>query len=590
MPSGPENNPPPDDYGQAELPLFEDSPLPQSPQPPSATDAKISQIFLEWKCPVLDSVVEHLTAFWSGTDALDLSDRLVLVPTRNAGRLLREKLALHASKFEAAVIPPLVTSPEFLHAPARLETSTADLPVTNSRTSLLIWSSFLLDLPLEKYRHLFPINPVERDLNWAIGTACELLHIRNLLAESNHDFTTAGQVLAENGMEPLRWKELGRLEKEASRFTAELGYQDEFSARKLATEKGMLPQEINQIYVAAVPDLTHQAARALQRHSQTIPVELLIHAPADISDHFDNWGRPNPAHWLEKKIAIPDAGQVIHQAANAAEQAALVNRLLENQSNPAGISSIGVPDPEVATPVAEILAANGWSTHDPSGKSVSTHGIFYLLQQTRRLLVEESFAAFQLLLRCPDFSTALVNSLEKPDLNAGSLLELFDKLADRCLPNRLHDARSSARRCYPNIPELSDALDWTGQWISRMKKGPFEEVVIEYLSTIFASRTFHKNDKTKSDFTEVASNILQISEELSTNGKIFRQTLRSGEKLELLLELLGETQIYAERTARDIDLQGWLELPWDDAPHLIITGFNDHVIPESIIGHAFLPN
>ncbi len=592
MPSGSENASSTDEYDQPELPLFGDSPKPleTKPSPSSRPGAFPSRHFIGWDRPVLDLVVEHLADSWSGKDALDLSNCLILVPTRNAGRLLREKLALHASQYNAAVIPPLVTSPEFVTAPARLEVFPSDLPITNSRTSLLIWSSFLLDLPLEKFRAIFPIAPVERDMNWAMGTARDLLHIRNLLTESNHDFSSASQILAEKGMEPLRWKELARLEKQAIQFTGSVDYQDEFLARNIAEGTGNFPPEIKQILVTSIPDISHQAAKALLRHHQTIPVEILIHAPADLTDQFDDWGRPIPDHWLEREIAIPDAEEVIHQAANATEQAELVGRLLENQTKPAGVSSIGIPDAEVAAPVAEILAAKDWTTHDPSGQAVSTHGIFYLLQQTRKLLAEESFSAFQCLLRCPDFSNALIADSKETDLTATSLLNHFDELAKRCLPDRLHDARSAAKRSFSKTPELAAALDWTEQWMARIKKGPFEDALIDYLSAIFANRTFRKNDKAKSDFTDVAKAILQILEELSDSENFFRQTLRCAEKLELLLELLGESQIYADRTARDIDLQGWLELPWDDAPHLIITGINDHLIPESLVGHAFLPD
>ena len=53
--------------------------------------------------------------------------------------------------------------------------------------------------------------------------------------------------------------------------------------------------------------------------------------------------------------------------------------------------------------------------------------------------------------------------------------------------------------------------------------------------------------------------------------------------------LEGET-IYSERKAGAIDLQGWLELPWEDAPHLVVTGMNDGFVPEVAQGHAYLPD
>ena len=39
-----------------------------------------------------------------------------------------------------------------------------------------------------------------------------------------------------------------------------------------------------------------------------------------------------------------------------------------------------------------------------------------------------------------------------------------------------------------------------------------------------------------------------------------------------------------------IELLGWLELPWDDAPALVVTTFNEGCVPASINSDLFLPN
>ncbi len=38
-----------------------------------------------------------------------------------------------------------------------------------------------------------------------------------------------------------------------------------------------------------------------------------------------------------------------------------------------------------------------------------------------------------------------------------------------------------------------------------------------------------------------------------------------------------------------VELQGWLELLFEDAPHLVVAGFNDGRVPEAIAGDPFLP-
>ena len=65
------------------------------------------RVFIDWSAPLLDASVAELAGDWSG-GLLDLSALLVVVPTRTAGRRLREALAVFAAQRDAAVIPPMI--------------------------------------------------------------------------------------------------------------------------------------------------------------------------------------------------------------------------------------------------------------------------------------------------------------------------------------------------------------------------------------------------------------------------------------------------------------------------------------------------
>jgi len=61
--------------------------------------------------------------------------------------------------------------------------------------------------------------------------------------------------------------------------------------------------------------------------------------------------------------------------------------------------------------------------------------------------------------------------------------------------------------------------------------------------------------------------------------------------LELLLRRLRGQRYAVEREADSvIDLEGWLELPWNDARFLIVTGMNEGIVPDSRISDIFLPD
>src|SRR5690606_26051835 len=55
------------------------------------------------------------------------------------------------------------------------------------------------------------------------------------------------------------------------------------------------------------------------------------------------------------------------------------------------------------------------------------------------------------------------------------------------------------------------------------------------------------------------------------------------------LRLYGEGVRYEDKRAGAVELLGWLELLWEDAPHLVVAGFNDGRVPEAVVGDPFLP-
>jgi hypothetical protein len=68
---------------------------------------------------------------------------------------------------------------------------------------------------------------------------------------------------------------------------------------------------------------------------------------------------------------------------------------------------------------------------------------------------------------------------------------------------------------------------------------------------------------------------------------------RAAETISLLLRAVGSDAVSpaAARSGEPtLEMLGWLELALDDAPALVVTGFEDGRVPESIHGDAYLPN
>nr|MBP7143069.1 PD-(D/E)XK nuclease family protein [Opitutaceae bacterium] len=58
---------------------------------------------------------------------------------------------------------------------------------------------------------------------------------------------------------------------------------------------------------------------------------------------------------------------------------------------------------------------------------------------------------------------------------------------------------------------------------------------------------------------------------------------------EFALALYGERVRFDDKEEGALELNGWLELLWEDVPHLVVAGMNEGCVPESVVGDAFLP-
>lgn len=550
----------------------------------------IARHFLGWDKPVLETTVAFLAQGWEGDGALDLSDRLVVVPTRQAGRRLREALARHAATREAAVLPPLVMTPEHLFSPARLGEGKGSEPVATPQTAHLLWTALLLRISLDDFRRVFPVDPVERDLAWAADQARELLAVRDLLVESGLDFRRAAERFAEADIEAVRWRELAALETAALRLIHDAGFADPGAAALEAAQRGLLPERAKRLVVAAVPDLRPLAAGALLHHAESVPVEVLVSAPEAEADAFDAFGRPLPAVWLGREIVFDEPERRLHPCADPAAQAERCRELLAAYADPAACAAVGLPDPEIAATLEHRLAAAGLSSYDPAGRPVSREGVVHLLRLLHELAETERYATFCRLLRCPGVAEALLSGEHREAFRSGWLLDDSDRISRDHLPADLDGALGSLRRHPDKAPVLAAALEGVRSLLARLRQGGFTEGLCAFLSSVFGGRQHDPHDPATAVLVETADAIRTLEDELGAVASAFPRPPGAEDRLRLLLDALAERRVHPERAPFALDLQGWLELLWEDAPHLVVAGMNDHAVPEALVGHAFLPD
>ncbi|MBU6180856.1 MAG: hypothetical protein KGR69_14410, partial [Verrucomicrobia bacterium] len=489
--------------------------------------------FLGWEAPVLETAVSFLVRDWSGGGLLDLSDHLVVVPTRQAGRRLREALARHAATGEAAVLPPLVVTPNHLFSAARLPE--AEPPVASPARTRLLWTALMQRLPLDSFRRVFPVDPVEPSLKWAMDNADGFLAVRDLLIESGLDFRAAAERLGAAGIEPGRWEELASIEAAAVRLIEAAGFRDPGLASLAAAESGKLPEGIRHLVVAAVSDLSPLAATALVNHAASLSVTILVPAPESEAGSFDGFGRPIPSSWLERAIAFEDPEATLHACANPAAQAERCLELLSDYEDPAACAAIGLPDPELAATLGHRFLPVGIRIYDPAGRPLFLEGVHHLLHLLEELVSGERFATFLQLLRCPGFAAAVVSEEARASLRSGWLLKDSDDLARRHFPEDLEAAAAALRRSGDRSEILAAVLEGTRALASRLRRGDFTRELCAFLAAVFAEKRFAPHDPGASVFSEVADAIHTLETDLGMTAAAFSSRPDAGERFLLLL-------------------------------------------------------
>lgn len=531
---------------------------------------------------MLPQAVNWLAADWNGDGPLDLSRLLIVVPTRQSGRRLREALAGHAATKRQAVFPPRVVAPETLVTLG----IRAGVPLASRLESLLAWAEVFRSIDLEEFRDVFPVDPPARNFSWALRLAQEFTRLQATLGEAG---LRLGEVTAKAGggfPEAVRWGQLGELER---RHTAQLGRlgRRETQSEKIAVacQPPPLPG-VAKIILLATPDPLPLALTLLGAQARVLPVEVLVFAPVEEAERFDGWGRPAPASWSQRELVLRNFERCVHLCMDPGEQARRVAEAAQRYAEPEGVFGAGVADPEVLPLLENELHRRDIAVFNPEGSVFRDDGLYQLLAALSELAREPSFAALATLAQCPDFFAYLRARLGG-DFSTARWLAGLDELRSRHLPADL----DAARRHAPGLkkyPELVPALEVVASLLRRFSGETFAEDASAGLREIFSVRRLDLAREFDAEFEAAAAAWTDVLRECRDAAKAF-PAVAPAEWWEIALRLFGDSPRPEEKKSGALELQGWLELLWEDAPHLAVAGLNDGRVPDAVVGDPFLP-
>lgn len=545
--------------------------------------------FLDWTEPVTQRVCDYLLpAVPDGV--VDLSSTLTVVPTRQAGRRLAEALVQRCADHDSALLSSSIVTPAFLLQPEQPEPDEA-----SNLDVKLAWCRVLIDASPHEYEGLFPRRFSTEDFDWAARAGNMIQGLRHSLADGAYCIRDVIDQCNSELQEPERWETLAHLESLYTGILGEMGLQDPILRRIESAGHRELSPDIEKIVVAAVPDPTLLVFRALDRLASRVEINILVHAPSDLAHCFDEWGRPTADPWCENEIPIPEADENIILAGSPADQghavleqmAAAVGRFAPGQV------ALGVPDDTVTGFLETALSDAGLRAFDPSDRRVSDHPVYRLLEGYAMLISDGSYDALRRLLRHPDVLECLrAKSVGESEntYSAYRLLEELDKFQNAYLPTSFADVCCHLQESAPGKYEiLGKAIAFLQSHVTAFRCGNVDTSLREFLKDIYAARQLDSQVLLDVEFEAVASKVDAILRELEEVPSPL-MTDDKEQALRLFMQRLEEEVYHRAREESVVDLEGWLELQWNDAPLLIVTGMNEGMVPDGRVSDVFLPD
>lgn len=542
----------------------------------------VQRHFLGWDAPVLHKVRDYLVPD-PPLGPVDLRGTLVLIPTQQAGRRLRMALTLLCSANDTYLMAPALRTPAHLLSGANNTSSAIASPIDVAAN----WARVFLDIEPSQYPGLFPSPVPLRDFRWALHTGRMLESLRQTLAEHGLSIRSTVDRFGNTIEELDRWSDMAALEQRAVEQIERLGLLDPCCQMLHHAEQ---PSELgfDRVVLACVPDPAPLSLMVLEKVSETTDIDVLVHAPQGISDHFDSWGRPLANKWMNEEVEFPEATKTIRLGSSPAGQALLAVEILEDEQYGPGDVALGIPDNAVGPYLESALADHGVPVYNPAGASLSLHPVFRLLSSHLEMFRDGSYESLASFLRHPDVLDYLDHAR---GIQARNLLTELDEFQNTYLPGTLReiiDRISQSPDGSISWPMLAKVVPVIDELIQSVREEDAETVFRTVLQTLYSTKALRPEVQADDEFRTVADRVDE-GLRLISSGCVPQNKLEAHECCELLLEMLAQERYTRERPAGAIDLEGWLELSWNDAPLLILTGMNDSAVPQRLGDDAFAP-
>jgi hypothetical protein len=543
---------------------------------------EMERVCLGWDRPPLASAAEYLVACCSGADAIDLSDFVVVLPGSRAGHRLLEILIDRAEATNRPLVPPQIITPNLLPEGRLYQPKK---PFADDLTQQLAWVKALRETKPASLQALIREPPAENDVLAWMSLGRLLAELHTVLAADRHDFTTVLEHARciTTFTESKRWHTLADVQHRYLQILDALELWDQQTARLEAIRRKECRAK-HRIILAGMVDLNWTQRAMLDQVAGQVTV--LLFAPRSIIDHFDRHGCVIEKSWHDASIPIDSDWLELVDGPN--DQADAVVYALAEFADRYSVEevTIGVPDASLAAFVMQRLEECGLPARNVAGKPMAQTDPYRLLEGIAACLDGDQLSAFETLVRHPGVCTWL----ESAGIPSNWLATL-DEYAARRLPAGWKELGTEA--------PVTDTVAQLRREVARLLGGligparpltQWAQPIADTLAAVYHAAPLDASrlsDRIARDTMAVIANSLRA---ISAVPDGLMPTVSSVEAIRLVLAGCASERVVAQADRAAIELLGWLELPMDDAPALVLTGVCDGIVPQARTSDPFLPD
>ncbi|MEX2607675.1 MAG: PD-(D/E)XK nuclease family protein, partial [Kiritimatiellia bacterium] len=521
-------------------------------------------VFLDWSSPLLPSLANALLPR-SGSGPLDLGEFLILAPTRQAGRRLREYLT-HSwrERGGTALLSLEVHPPSFLLQPDD------DASIAHPFDWLEAWQHTLVGTDPASLPALMPQQTAAFSPSTALEFGKRLQKLRDELLDAG--LSIAGVADSPRLLsEQERWRDLATLERAYLDHLLKRNLLDPCEAKREHLAHFIPPKAVRTLILAAVPDpspVILSRLKELDRQSD-LKIEVWIHAPESEAACFDEWGIPGEV-WRERFLGYEtEPGGWIE---SLADPATLARRM-------AGLMAGAPPDPDLAfgllddslvLPLQQALSESGHLLYHPKPTKLADSSYVRLLTGLDEQRTRQDPASLRALWRNPDLLSAL-----RPE-HPQSLLREWETYAADAFP----DSAQSVSDTLPEGP-LKQAWQKLSAWIG--EEEPLG--ILRMLETLYAEHQLNPNDPEQRYQLRQVTLVADLLQEAAR-----RQQAGHPPSSTVILQVLKSQSVDPPRVEGTLTAEGWLELAYHPAPQLLLVGMQEGRVPAVNAPDPFLPN